>query len=128
MATCLCSVIPFFIAHSPTSGNEGLHYGKMVNILAHSMPVRPLYHSDTLAKIRLAESKCFLSERQARLPVTDKKEREGYIDIEIFAEKKSIQRRLCEVRMFYPYQHHPSVTCFFSLRSAALSAFSHRCS
>lgn len=38
-----------------------LHYSKMVCILAHSMAVRPLYHSDGLVRSRLVDSKCFLS-------------------------------------------------------------------
>lgn len=50
-----------------------LHYSKMVCILAYSLAVRPLYHSDGLVKSRLVDSKCFLSDQQVTVPVKDKK-------------------------------------------------------
>lgn len=44
-----------------------LHCGKMVCILAYSVAVRPLYHSDTMIKSSLVDTKSFRSDHQAKL-------------------------------------------------------------
>lgn len=104
-----------------------LHYGKMVCILAYSMAVRPLYHSDGLVKSRLVDCKCFLSDQQARPPVRDKKDR-GFIDRDtVFSWDENRSVKTVWGKDVLPISTSSIIDLLFPQCSAGVPAFSSCC-
>lgn len=91
-----------------------LHHGKLLCIPAYPMATLSFWYpgqEQTGGLVMFA----FRPASQTQIKKKKKRER-GFIDRDtVFAGEKNIQWRQCTVRMFYPYQHHPSLTPSFSL-------------